>query len=142
MVNRVLVGIDFSAASRKALERAAEWATRLNVPLIAMHVVEHPSQAIFQAYAPMADPTWFQKFEPNAKELLDEWLSPFPGSTKLVRTGNAARLLVAEAESGTLLVIGHVGHGALDAFLFGSTADRVIRSAEVDVLVVRADPRV
>jgi len=141
MVNRVLVGIDFSDASRRALKRAAQWATRLNVPLIAMHVVTQPSQALFQPYAPMADPSWFHKFEPNAKALLDEWLSAYPGSTSLIRTGNPARLLVAEADADTLLVVGHVGHGALDSLLFGSTADRVIRIAQGDVLVVRAESR-
>ncbi len=138
MISRVLVGIDFSPASRQALEQAAQWAGRLRVPLIAVHVVEHPNQVLFQVYAPMADPTWFHKSEPNAKELLEQWLSPFPGSRCLIRSGNAAKLLVAEADADTLIVIGSVGHGALDALLFGSTADRVIRSAKGDVLVVRA----
>ncbi len=141
MVNRVLVGVDFSEASRRALKQASQWAARLNVPLIAMHVVTQPSQAVFQPYAPMADPSWFQKFEPDAKKLLDDWLSPYPGSTSIVRTGSAAKLLVAEAGADTLLVVGHVGHGALDSLLFGSTADRVIRSAQGDVLVVRAESR-
>lgn len=141
MFKRVLVGIDFSAASRRAMERAAEWAIRLNVPLTAMHVVEHPNQTLFQVYAPMADPTWFHKSEPNAQELMDQWLSPYPGSTSLIRTGSAAKLLVAEANADTLLVIGNVGHGALDALLFGSTANRVIRTAQGDVLVVRAESK-
>lgn len=141
MINRILVGIDFSAASRRALERAAEWADRLKLPLTAMHVVTFPSQVIFQAYAPMADPSWFQKVEPDAQDLLDEWLAPYPGSASIVRTGNAARALVEEMGADTLLVIGNVGHGALDALLFGSTADRVIRSAQGDVLVVRAEPQ-
>jgi universal stress protein A len=142
MLNRVLVGIDFSAASRRALERAAEWAARLNIPLAAMHVVPNPSQAIFQPYTPMADPSWFQKFEPNAQELLDQWLAPYPGSTSLIRTGSPAKLLVEASNADTLLVVGNVGHGALDALLFGSTADRVIRNAPGDVLVVRAEPTV
>ncbi|MBL0212110.1 MAG: universal stress protein [Holophagaceae bacterium] len=141
MINRVLVGIDFSEASRRALERAAQWAARLKVPLIAMHVMPQPAQAVFQPYAPMADPGWFQKLEPDAKNLLDEWLAAYPGSTSLIRAGNTARMLVAEADADTLLVIGNVGHGALDALLFGSTADRVIRNAQGDVLVVRAESR-
>jgi universal stress protein A len=142
MIKRVLVGIDFSAASRRALARAAEWALRFNVPLIAMHIVEHPSQSLFMPYTPMADPAWFQKYEPSVKELLNEWLSLYPGCTSLIQTGNAAKLLVAEADTDTLLVIANVGHGALDALLFGSTADRVIRNARGDVLVVRAEPKV
>ena len=66
----------------------------------------------------------------------------YPGSTFLIRTGNTAKMLVAEAEAGTLLVIGNVGHGALDALLFGSTAARVMRIARGDVLVARADSKV
>lgn len=141
MIKRVLVGIDFSAPSRLALERAAGWARQLNLPLIGMHVIEHPSQTLFRIYAPMGDPSWFQEFEPKAQELLDQWLTPYPGSTALMETGSAVGLLAAQADAETLLVIGHVGHTGLDG-MFGGTAERVIRQAKGDVLVVRAESKV
>ena len=36
-----------------------------------------------------------------------------------------------------LLVIGQVGHSALEHLLFGSTATKLVRHAPCDVLVVR-----
>lgn len=137
MVNRVLVGIDFSKASRVALVRAAGWAERLHLPLIVLHVVEHPEKELFRLYAPMGDPAWFHEFEPKAQELLDEWIAPYSFAKGWIRHGSAAKEIIAEADARTLVVVGHVGHGALDA-LFGSTAERVVRGALGDVLVVKA----
>lgn len=140
MVSRVLVGIDFSPASRQALEQASVWANRLQVPLVAMHVVDHPDQPLFRLYAPMGDPTWFHTAEPMAAEHLDQWIAPYSGTTQLIKTGNPAKRLVEESNSDTLLVVGNVGHGALDSLLFGSTSEKVVRHAHGDVLVVRTTP--
>lgn len=137
MVNRVVVGIDFSPASHQALEAALSWAKRLNVPLTAMHVVDHPEQPLFRLYAPMGDPTWFHTAEPMADEKMAEWLTPYPGTEKMIRTGSPAKRLVEESNPETLLVLGNVGHGALDSILFGSTAERVVRHAAGDVLIVK-----
>ncbi len=139
MLNRVLVGVDFSEGSREALTRAAAWAERLHLPLIALHVVEHPEKELFRLYAPMGDPAWFHEFEPKAQELLDAWVKPHANTKALIRHGHAAKELIAEADARTLMVVGHVGHGALEA-VFGSTADRVIRGALGDVLVVKGGP--
>lgn len=141
MVNRVLVGIDFSKASQAALAKAAAWAERLHLPLIALHAIEHPEQEMFRLYAPMGDPAWFHEFEPKAQELLEKWLQPYPGAKGLIRHGRAAKCLIEEADARTLLVIGHVGQGAVDALLFGSTAERVVRGALGDVLIVRVDTK-
>ncbi len=141
VLKRILVGIDFSEASRVTLARASLWAQRLGVPLTAIHVVAHPDPPLFSAHVPMGDPAWFETFEPNARKLLDQWLEPYPGSQGLIRTGNPARCLAEQADADTLLLLGHKGHSALEAFHLGSTVERVIRRAAGDVLVIRADPR-
>ena len=139
MLKRILVGIDFSEPNRQVLERAADYAERLAVPLLAMHVVEHPDPPLFSAYASMGDPAWFESFEPNAQKLMDQWLEPYPECKGLVRTGNPAKCLVERTDADTLLVVGHAGHGLLEVFHLGSTAERVIRHAKGDVLVIRVE---
>lgn len=139
MVKRVLVGIDFSPASRRALEQGSVWAKWLKVPLVVMHVIDHPEQPLFRMYAPMADPAWFQKAEPIVKESMDEWLAPYPGVAHIIRTGSPSKRLAEESNAETLLVVGNVGHGTVDSFLLGSTAERVVRHAKGDVMVIRAD---
>lgn len=137
MFSRILVGIDFSPASRQALVCAAELAKDLNLPLVAMHVVETARPPFYAAYAPLGDPSWFRDVEPRIHAELEAWLAPYPASRTLVASGSPGESLMAEADPTTLLVIGEVGHGALEHLLFGSTATRVVHHAPCPVLVVR-----
>ena len=135
MLTRVLVGVDFSPASREALTRAAAWADRLHLPLVVVHVIEHPEHDLFRLYAPMGDPAWFHEFEPKARDLLAQWTAPYPQATGMIKFGPPARTLIEEADVRTLMVVGQSGHGGP---LLGSTAERVVRGALGDVLVVRS----
>lgn len=137
MFNRVLVGVDFSPASREALARGAELARALQLPLVAIHVVETARPPFYNAYAPLGDPGWFRQVEPMVHEKLEEWLAAYPSTRTMVAQGNPGDALVAEADPETLLVVGQVGHTALEHLLFGSTANRVVHHAPCDVLVVR-----
>lgn len=141
MVKKILVGIDFSPSSRSALARAAEWARDLEVPLHAVHVVELPSVASRSMYVSMGDPAWFHEAKPKAGLLMDTWLEPYPEAKGEVLSGPPAETLMAAADKDTLLVIGQVGHSAIEHLLFGSTAAKVIRHAPCDVLVVRTERR-
>ena len=138
MIKRVLVGVDFSEASRQALERGAAWASRLGVPLTAMHVLQPPAPMLPEAQIALPDPAWLQSMEDHARVQLEGWLETWPGSQALVKWGGPAEELVAEASPDTLLVVAQVGHSTLERLLFGSTAARVVRLAPCDVLVVRA----
>lgn len=137
MVKQIVVAIDFSENSRLALDRAAEWARQFKVPLTAVHVVEGPSLAAYSMYAPMGDPSWFMDARPNAAAVMDSWLAPHPGTKGLILGGSPAEQILAVVDRETLLVVGQVGHSALEHLLFGSTATKLVRHAPSDVLVVR-----
>ena len=137
MFKRVLVAIDFSENSRRALDRAAEWAHQLKAPLSVVHVVEGPSLAAYSVYAPMGDPTWFVDAQPNASLIMDSWLAGYPEAKGIILAGAPAEELLRVLDPETLLVIGQVGHSALEHLLFGSTATKLVRHAPCDVLVVR-----
>jgi universal stress protein A len=139
MINRILVGIDFSEASRLALERAAGWAEKLSVPLVAMHVLQAPAPMLPEAQIALPDPDWLQAMEGHAKEQLDLFVRQFPGVLTLVNWGSPAEELVAEATPDCLLVVAQVGHSGIERLLFGSTAARVVKHAPCDVLVVRGE---
>ena len=137
MISRVIVGVDFSDASRTALDQAAAWAARLGKPLLAVHVLQPPAPMLPEAQIALPDPDWLQSMEDHALEQLQGWLKPYAGSQALVKWGGPAEELVTEADPDTLLVVAQVGHSALERLLFGSTAARVVRLAPCDVLVVR-----
>jgi len=139
MVNRVLVGIDFSEASRTALLRGREWAERLGVPLLAMHVMQPPAPMLPEAQIALPDPAWLDSLQQHAVEQLQSLLDGIPNASALVRWGSPAEELVRAADRSTLMVIAQVGHSTLERILFGSTAARVVRHAPCDVLVVRTE---
>ncbi|MBI1753203.1 MAG: universal stress protein [Acidobacteria bacterium] len=139
-MKRVLAGVDFSEASKQALERAGGWAARLGVPLVAMHVLQSPAPMLPEAQIALPDPTWLHAMEDHAREQLEGWVKPYPGASALVKWGAPAEELVSEADPDTLLVVAQVGHSTLERLLFGSTAARVVRLAPCDVLVVRTEP--
>ena len=139
MFSRILVGIDFSPASHQALVCAGELAKDLHLPLVALHVVETARPPFYAAYAPLGDPGWFRDVEPRIHAKLEEWLAPYPAARTLVASGSPGESLIAEADPTTLLVVGEVGHSALEHLLFGSTATRVVHHAPCAVLVVRGD---
>jgi len=139
MITRVLVGVDFSEASKQALARGGEWARQCGVPLVAMHVLQPPAPMLPEAQIALPDPAWLHTMEDHAREQLEGWLSPFAGAKAIVKWGGPAEELVSEADPQTLLVVAQVGHSTLERLLFGSTAARVVRLAPCDVLVVRTE---
>ncbi len=139
MITKVLVGVDFSEASRQALARGAQWAERLGVPLRALHVLQPPAPMLPEAQLALPDPVWLQGMETHARTQLTTWVSTYPGATAEVKWGSPAEELVAAGDAETLLVVAQVGHSTLERLLFGSTAARVVKHAPCDVLVVRTE---
>ncbi len=137
MIDRVIVGVDFSDASKAALEKAAAWAVRLGVPLVAVHVLQPPAPMLPEAQIALPDPAWLQSMEEHARDHLGQWIAPIPGATAEVMWGSPAEELVAYADPRALLVVAQVGHSRIERLLFGSTAARVVKHAPCDVLVVR-----
>ncbi len=141
MIQSVLVGVDFSEASRQALSQGRSMAERLAVPLTAMHVLQLPPPLLPEVQLPLPDPDWTQDMERRAREQLELWVQGIPKVEALVRWGNPAEELVSAADPNTLLVVAQVGHSTWERLLFGSTAARVVRHAPCDVLVVRAEQK-
>ena len=141
MIRSVLVGVDFSAASRQALEKGAAWAAKLGVPLVGLHVLQPPAPMLPEAQIALPDPEWLQSMEQQAREQLAAWVKDIPNAESRVTWGSPAEELVAACGADTLLIVAQVGHTALARLLFGSTAARVVRHAPCDVLVVRAEEK-
>ena len=137
MVKRVIVGVDFSDASRGALSTASAWAQKLGSPLVAVHVLQPPAPMLPEAQIALPDPAWLQAMEDHALDHLQQWVAELPNATVVVKWGSPAEELVALAHKDSLLVVAQVGHTGIERLLFGSTASRVVKHAPCDVLVVR-----
>ena len=138
---RILLPLDFSEASHKALAYAAAFAEECGAEITLLHVVELPAYPeLGYAHVPMK--------EAEQKKAALETLQVAPLAlgenarfikSTLVRVGNPSQEIIEEArkENFDLIVISTHGHGGLRHFLLGSTTEKVVRHAACPVLVVR-----
>ncbi len=144
-IKRILVALDFSATSRRALDQAAEIALRFDASLHLLHVCARPVLlAAAMGGQGMRAAERSLELGVNAEAQLAEIARRMRGlrvSTE-VRFGHPASLIVetATAQDADLIVMGTHGHGALRGIVLGSVAERVVKSAPCPVLTVR-EPR-
>jgi nucleotide-binding universal stress UspA family protein len=140
----IVVGIDFSEASKRGLELAARVADRFNARrLHLVHVVSAPTAAVVPAIRPTSE--FAKRSQNEAQQRLSA--VPIPGIstrvTREVRVGSPAQQLVRAADelSADLVVVAGRGHSLLAEMLLGSVASSLIRVAHCPVLVHAGPPK-
>ena len=141
-IKRILVPIDFSTSSRRALDYAHGLALKFEAALHLMHVCEVPSMITPALDASAIDYSdWSQRLGEDAgKELIE--IGSAIGDVKVtteVVFGRPAPAIVEGAGTNQtdLIVMGTHGHGAVMHLLMGNVAERVVRTAFCPVLTVR-----
>ncbi len=140
---KILSAIDFSENSECAFDYALTLANQFNAELTIMHVINEPVD-LRGFYVPHISFEQLEKeIEESAVKMMETFCSSKLGSfsnykTEIV-TGIPCDEIVAEAVKidASLIVLGTHGRTGLDRILFGSTAERVVRSANCPVLTVR-----
>ncbi len=143
-IQRLLVPVDFSDASRLALRHAGELATTYDAVLDLLHVVEEPPHPHF--YTPIgglkaADHQ--RELERRTRLELQSWLehesvAPHQARCHVAVGRPASRIVEFAAQHGSdLLVLSTHGLSALERLLMGSTAEEVVRTAPCPVFTVK-----
>jgi universal stress protein A len=142
-ITRVLVPVDFSAHSDRALRYAATLAGRVGASVELLHVVEDFTYGAFsEVYVPHV-PALIQEAINSAVERLTPLKAEvFPHGTDVetvVYVGRAALTIVEYASAGKfdLIVMGTHGRTGLSHLFMGSVAEQVLRTAPCPVLTVR-----
>lgn len=133
---RVVVGVDGSESSVRALRRAAEIAEALSMPVEATMTWENP--VMLGAYYP--NTIWSPK-EDAEKILASAVEGAFGGHvprqlTQRVLQGAPAPTLIKESEDAYMLVLGSRGHGGFVGLMLGSVSAACTAHAHCAVLVV------
>lgn len=152
-LKKILVPVDFSANSEKALDYGIRLAQRTQASILLLHVFELPE---FSGVLPEAS-SWqidyqeikktFESAIEGAKERLAKVADRVRKAELEVRTqlcqGTPYEEIVkvAKDEEVELIVIATHGYTGLKHFLLGSTAERVVRAAPCPVFVVREKER-
>ncbi|MFF5084553.1 universal stress protein [Actinoplanes sp. NPDC000266] len=137
----VVVGVDGSPGSRKALTWAAAEAADHGADLVVVNVWEHTllppagSVSVSERYVP--EPT--QRTSDDLVQVIREELGDEPPVLVRphVKQGRPAKVLIDESASADLLVVGHRGHGGFAGLVLGSVSQHVASYAKCPVTVVR-----
>lgn len=146
-LNRILVPIDFSGYSRKALQYAIPFARQFNASIDLIYVVEptvYPADFSFgQVGFPAIEDELRKRGAEELDELLQNEIRRRVQARRAIRTGKAFYEIIqyAREEKMDLIIIATHGHTGIEHALFGSTAEKVVRKAPCPVLVVRTDER-
>ena len=140
---RILLAVDFSDYSEVACEYALTLAKSFNSSLQVLHVINEPVD-LRGFYVPhISFEQLEQEIETGAVKMLEtfcnENLKGFTAFTTAVVTGVPYEeiIRVAAEQESSLIIIGTHGRTGLDHLIFGSTAERVVRSAPCPVMTIR-----
>lgn len=138
-VDRLIVPVDFSPASKQAVAAALDLAATLDVPIELLHAVE-PIPYVQMAYPIAVDDG---EFRAHAQRRLDEIVEELDTSHELrttvaVDTAEQAVIDAAYGSASPLVVMASHGHSGLARILLGSTTERLLRNVPCPVLVAPA----
>ncbi len=134
-LQKILVPVDFSDCSKKALQYAIPFAKQFGAELILLHVVEPypivPEMASYDFQTIYDGRQELEAIQKTIDETVSSSISVRRGTPHLEIT-DAARELRAD-----LIIISTHGRKGLTRRVFGSTTEKVVRYAPCPVLIVR-----
>jgi len=137
---RILVPIDFSDCSKKALQYALPLAKQHEAALTLLNVVPIPPWAVGEASGGENVPTLQRtSSDQELARLMTEVIHGEVAADTEVRVGSPATEIVELAKSlpADIIIISTHGHSGWGHVFKGSVAERVIRHSPCPVLVVR-----
>lgn len=142
----IVVGVDGSQHSRRALSWAMREAVQHHLPLTVVTVRRGTVRPATEIYWPVPDYPEGVSLEEEGvrkaiRKMVDETAAetgpPVADVTVTVATGNPVQELVRAAQDADMLVVGSHGSGGFASLLLGSVSSQVVHHAAGPVVVVR-----
>lgn len=142
-MGRIVVGIDTSKDSHRALRWAVEEARLRDANLEVVHAYPTPDLTALPMVVTLPSD---EELRVAAISILDEVLAEVGGTEdlkviKTVQAGGAASVLTQVAEGADLLVVGARGLGGFRGLLMGSVSQQSVTHSPCPVVVVTPEPR-
>jgi len=136
---RIVVGVDGSEPSKRALAWAARQAKEFGVPLQVVITWELP--ATYGWAAPLPEGL---DLEGDSRGVVTDEVAEVIGPdaanldlTLSIIEGHPAAVLLRESETASLLVVGSRGHGSFAGMLLGSVGHHLVAHSHCPVVIVR-----
>jgi universal stress protein A len=143
-IGKILVPVDFSEHSQKALRYALAFATQFDAEVTLVHIVEQMVYPGDWMYPPLA----VTDFATEKREQMIERLSALDAGSgvktqHIVRLGRAWQEVVeiAREQKIDMIILATHGYTGLKHVLLGSVAEKIVRHAPCPVLSVRPEER-
>jgi nucleotide-binding universal stress UspA family protein len=142
-VERIVFPTDFSEGSSQALPYAVDLARHYDAKLYILHVIYDIGKAFASHVPHVSSDELHKEMNEWAMKEMDtryiEEIKGLPNVEKMVIQGVPYEEVInfADKEKIDIIVIGTYGRSGLERFIFGSTAERVVRRAPCAVLTVR-----
>ena len=161
MIRKILVGVDGSRNSEKALDEALEIAEKFSASILILNVFQPPPEFGYQPNLSsqfpasgypqdgIGDQSNLSGFIKDLRKVHEAVLSkaaeraiklkPMLKITIELKEGNTPSQIIETATNGgfDLIVVGHMGESEIKEFLLGSTSERVAHQARCAVLIVK-----
>ncbi len=143
MIENILVPIDFSDYSKKALQYCVEFAKQFNAEINLIYVIEpiiYPADLTMgQMVIPQPEINNSEKFQYELEELAKKEIGELLKFSTIIKTGQPFLEIIETATEldSDLIIISTHGHTGVEHLLFGSTAEKVVRKAPCPVLTLR-----
>lgn len=141
-MQRIVVGVDGSSGSHRALAWAVEEARIRGAAVEAVHVWTTPYVAGFPYTTLVLDPA---QLEQHAHELLAAAIAGVDTAglavpvQPVVAAGGPAEAILAHAKGADLVVVGTRGRGGFTGLLLGSVSQQVVHHATCPVVIVQSE---
>jgi len=143
--NKILCPIDFSEYSEKAVIYAKELAKTFNSKLYIIHIIYEPAEFTGFYVPHISFDKIKSEIKSGAQKLMDEFinknLKDFTNFEVIVTIGDPAEEIIkfSNDKDIDLIVIGSQGKKGLEKFVFGSTAEKVVKRAVCPVMCIKPD---
>ena len=143
-IHVILCPVDFSDASRKAVQYAKEFAAGMGASIHILNVVEPRPMAvdITLNYVPLEEDLEKAATE-DLKVILQELLQAGLKAECSVEFGNPSDVILEKAADldVNLVIMGSHGKKGLSRLIMGSVAETVVRKANCPVLIVKSEEK-
>lgn len=143
-IKKILCALDFSDISPKVADYSKTIAAQFKAEILALYSAPSLAQYVGFHVPPNSIDNFVGEIVAGAEKSMSEFLTAHFGDANVkgrVVTGYAAEeiLRVAEEEGVDLIIMGTHGRKGIDLILFGSVAEKVVKSSSIPVLTVRPE---